>query len=87
MVIDVSFVYLKQILSDKQIEEVYEYLRGCRLYVPIKEYEYKKELRIYNHAISIGYTKEEAIQAVANNFNKSKITIAKNIQRSLFDES
>lgn len=86
MVIDVSFIYLKQFINENQLDKIFECLRGYRIYLPIKEYEYKKELKIYNHAISLGYTHEEALKAVSHNFNKNKKTISRHIQKGLFDE-
>lgn len=80
-VIDIEFIYLSEILSDEQIKEIEDKFAGCRVYIPRKSTEYARQRELFNQKIESGYSRNDALQIVANVFERSRRTIHNHLIR------
>lgn len=85
-VIDIPFFYLEDIIPKDKLNEIMSAHQGCRIYIPKKQSEYNQQKERYKHLIKIGYSKENALLAISEEFGKTKQTISKHVQKGLFDD-
>lgn len=86
-VMDVPMIYISDIVGEDKLHELIKTHGGCRIYLPKKAFEYEQQCRAYRHAISIGYSHNDALDHVAKTFNRSVRTISNHFTVGLFDDN
>lgn len=85
MVLDLPVVCIHDIIGEDKVFELIKTHGGCRFYLPKKSFEYQQQMKAYRHAISIGYTHQDALIYVAQQFNRSVRTIGSHFNMGMFD--
>jgi hypothetical protein len=84
-VIDLQLIHIADIVGEDKLYELINTHGGCRIYLPKKDFEYKQQQKAYYHAISIGYSHEDALAYVAQQFNRSVRTIGSHYSMGMFE--
>jgi hypothetical protein len=84
-VIDLQIISIVDIIGDDKLHELIKTHGGCRIYLPKKDFEYKQQQIAYAHAVSIGYSHEDALIYVAQQFNRSVRTIGSHFNMGMFE--
>ena len=84
--IDVPVLYLEELLTNEQLNELITTYAGCRIYIPKKAAEYQKQKQSYCKLLSLGMSHDEAILNLSYQFEIGIQSIKNHFNKGLFDD-